>query len=140
MIILCNFVLYIAAIELIGNRDVYDRDSIASVICFSNFPVISMKWLNMSSNFSFTTEQIKPNELRLMLDVPISQDTHNTIFTCEVDIQLPSGTVQISTIDFTIRTSEERKILWDTVLGHNNVSYKFYVKYQVQSPCLQHHL
>ncbi len=100
-------------IGLSGNENTYDTKSIASVICFTNFTVVTLQWLNMSANFSFTTNQIKDNELSLTLEDPISQETHGTMFICEIVNQLPFGKNQTSTIEFVIRTSEECKILFD---------------------------
>jgi len=100
----------LSAIGLTGNRNTYIIGSIASVICFSNFTVASIRWLTTSDNVTFTTEEIKNNELYLILNDPISHTTHGAMFTCEVTSILPHGRIGTSTTLFTIRTFEESKL------------------------------
>ncbi len=92
------------------SKNTYFIGSTASIICFSNLTVVSIQWLTISDNVSYSTEQLKDNELHLILSDPISEYSHGTMFTCEVTSQLSHGRIATSTTSFTIRTFEESKL------------------------------
>ncbi len=94
-----------------GNRNTYEVGSTASVLCYSNFTGASIQWLNKSSVVSFSTNEIRLNELLLLIDKPITHDIHGTMFICEVRYRIPSGE-KTQTKIFTIRTTEECKIIY----------------------------
>ncbi len=105
-----DFCILLSAIDLTGNSNIYLIGSTANVICFSNLTVVSIRWLTTSDNVSFSTEQLKNNELHLILSDPISEYTHGTMFTCEVTSQLSHDRIATSTTSFTIHTVEESKL------------------------------
>ncbi len=98
---------------LTGNRNTYEVGSTASVLCYSNFTGASVRWLNTSSVVSFSTNEIRQNELLLSINEPIIHDIHGTMFICEVRYRIPSGE-NTETKIFTIRTTEECKIMYKT--------------------------
>ncbi len=104
----------ILAVGLKGNKSIYGVGSQASVICYTNLTVVSMRWLVQSSKVSFSINQTRINEIQLKVSDGISKDTHGTKFTCEVINRLPTGTTETSTAVFiieTLNTGIERKYL-----------------------------
>ncbi len=85
----------------------------ARVLCYSNFTGASIRWLNTSSAVSFSTNEIRQNELLLSIDETITHDIHGTMFICEVRCRIPSGE-KTQTKIFIIRTTEECKIAYKT--------------------------
>ncbi len=96
----------ISAVGLTGNRSVYEAGSTASVTCFTNLSVVSMRWLIQSSKVSFSINQTRHNELHLKVFSGISLETNGTKFTCEVINQLPIGPTERSTVVFIIHSQE----------------------------------
>ncbi len=103
------------AIGLTENKHTHDSEFKTNVICFTNFTVLSMRWLNIS-NIYFTTNQIRDNELMLQLYYPVSEESSGTLFICEVVNQLPSGNIKTSTMELVIRTSEESELSFHNIL------------------------
>ena len=73
----------------------------------------------MSSDVPFTTEPMGLNELRLTINVAINRELHESMFSCETVIKLPSEIINTSEI-FTIRTDEERKITFFSFIYYIN--------------------
>ena len=96
----------ISAVGLTGNRSVYEAGSTASVTCFTNLSVVSMRWLIQSSKVSFSINQTRHNELHLKVFSGISLKTNGTKFNCEVINQLPIGPTERSTVVFIIHSQE----------------------------------
>ncbi len=94
------------AVGLSGNKHVYDVGSSATVICYSNFTIVSMQWFTVNSNVSYTTEEIQYNELLLHIDTLHRQDL-GTIFKCKVINLLPTNVTKISTIELQINTLQK---------------------------------
>lgn len=103
-IVTTGMFIYFAAVGLVGNKSAYEVGSTASVICYTNLTVVTIRWLIQSSKVSFRIDQIRDNELRLKVNSGISKEADGTNFTCEVLNRLPIGTTATSTAIFTIKT------------------------------------
>ena len=78
-----------------------------SVICFSNFTVLSIQWLSSSSNIIYSTSMIGSQEKRLSV-IDVSRSIDGSMFTCEVTNLLPAGIVT-QRITIPINTEERSK-------------------------------
>ena len=78
-----------------------------SVICFSNFTVLSIQWISSSSNIIYSTSMIGSQEKRLSV-IDVSRSIDGSMFTCEVTNLLPAGIVS-QRITIPINTEERSK-------------------------------
>ena len=83
---------------------IYTTGSSATVSCFSNFTIMSIKWTT-SSNITFTTQIVGSQDIILSID-RISRAFHDKNFTCEVRNLLPDDTITTSMTNFRINTEE----------------------------------
>ena len=100
--------IYYAVLEITGIKNIYNFTSSVSVTCFSNFTVVSIKWLNSSSDIVYKTNMIGSQELLLSV-ANVSRAIHGTNFTCETINLLPNHTMVVSRMSFTLSTEESSK-------------------------------
>ena len=94
------YLLYFTAIGVTGIENIYTVGASVSIICFSNFTVLSIQWLSSSSNIIYTTSIVGSQEILLRV-ADVSRNVGGYMFTCVVTNLLPAGIVtQRMTITF----------------------------------------
>ena len=98
-----------SALGVSGLKNTYAIGSSASFVCYSNFTVISIKWIRSSSDIAIKTNMIGSRELILSVE-DVSKDVDGIMFTCEVINMIPTGSTSQSRTMFTLHTEEESKM------------------------------